>query len=131
MSNTTYTTTDYLNAITREIQKRVTTYPKIIKKKEKQGVPEHEIMEILRLQQIQVTRLIMIEKCLQTPIESLDPITANEYFEEIKREQKMRKRYYPRLIYFKRITQQTADYETAVWNALTDFFKTKYVSENV
>lgn len=114
MSNTTYTTTDYLNAITREIQKRVTTYPKIIKKKEKQGVPEHEIMEILRLQQIQVTRLIMIEKCLQTPIESLDPITANEYFEEIKREQKMRKRYYPRLIYFKRITQQTADYETAV-----------------
>lgn len=129
MSN--YTTTDYLNAITREIQKRVTTYPKIIKKKEKQGLPRPEIMEILRLQNIQVYRLIMIEECFKVPIDYIDPHTAEQYMNELVREQKMRKRYYPRLIYFKRITQETADYETAIWNALVEYFKTKYISENV
>lgn len=126
-----YTTDDYLNAIKREIQKRVTTYPKIIKKKEKAGMPKNELLELIRVHEIQVSRLIVIESILRDNIDYLDPNSAMIYLNELIRELKMRKRYYPRLIYFKRITQETADYETAIWRALTEFFKSKYLTENV
>lgn len=94
-------------------------------------MPKNELLELSRIHEIQVSRLILIESILRSNIDYLDPYSAMIYLNELIRELKMRKRYYPRLIYFKRITQETADYETAVWQALTEFFKSKYLIENV
>jgi len=117
----------YLAAVTREIQKRVTTYPKIIAKKKKQGMPPDELLEMMRIQEHQVARLMMIEECLKAPIDFLDTGTAVTYLDELKREMKMRKKYYPRLIYFKRIKPETAEYEIAVWADLIVWFNEKYI----
>lgn len=127
-----YTIDDYLNAIRREISKRISTYPNIIQKKEKKGVDKLEIFEEIAIQQRQLIKLIQIEYLFINPeITHISGPLAIELTAELKREFKMRKKCYPRMIYFKRITQETADYETAIWRALTEFFKSKYLTENV
>ena len=121
-----YTVSDYLDTITRELQKRGTTYPKIIAKKIKQGVDQDNINTIIHKQTIQVSRLEWIKTVIRE-IDTLDNQSALCYMEELNRELKMRKKYYPRLIYFKRITPEVAKYEIDVWAALTNFFYEKYL----
>ncbi len=121
-----YTVSDYLDTITRELQKRATTYPKIIAKKIKQGVDQDNINTIIHQQTIQVCRLEWIKTVIRE-IDTLDNQSALCYMEELNRELKMRKKYYPRLIYFKRITPEVAQYEIDVWAALTNFFYEKYL----
>lgn len=125
-----YNISDYLDSVTREIQKRATTYPKIIKKKEKKGIPKDEIFEEIMKQQNQITLLIQIETLLkyQDEIGTISAPLANSMMKELKREMKMRKRYYPRLIYFKRIEPLTAEHEKYVWEELIQYFDEKYLS---
>lgn len=129
MIDTIYTTADYLNAVTREIQKRVTTYPKIIAKKKKQGVDKLEIFEEIAKQQRQLNKLFQIEYLFSNPeITHISGPLAHELAEELKRELKMRKKCYPRMIYFKRITQEVADNEKLIWQSLTKYFEDTYLS---
>lgn len=124
-----YTVSDYLGSVTREIQKRVTTYPKIIKKKEKQGVPKNEIFEEIMAQQRQLVTLIQFEYLLCNPeITHISAPLANTIMFELKREMKMRKKCYPRMIYFKRITQEKAEEEKAIWESLIKYFDETYYS---
>lgn len=121
-----YTTTDYLNAIRREIAKRGTTYPKIIEKKAKTGMLENELQTLRDAQSVQLARLQSVLSIMENGDAYIDAQSANTYLAELERELKMRKAYYPRLIYFKRITPETAEYETAVWAALVHYFKKQY-----
>lgn len=123
-----YTIDDYLNAIRREIAKRGTTYPKIIKKRAKAGMPENELQTLRDAQSVQLARLQSVLSIMENGDAYIDAQSANTYLAELERELKMRKKYYPRLIYFKRITPETAEYETAVWRSLTEFFKLKYIN---
>lgn len=124
-----YNVSDYLDTITREIQKRATTYPKIIKKKEKQGIPKNEIFEEIMMQQRQMITLIQFEYLLSNPeITHISAPLANTIMLELKREMKMRKKCYPRMIYFKRITQEKAQEETVIWESLIQYFDETYYS---
>lgn len=128
MNQICFTTADYLETIRRELAKRETTYPKIIAKKKKKGMSNMEIFELLGQQNYQC---VLLETCYLILKEDVfDSIYLNydACLKELKREIKMRKKYYPRLIYFKRITPETAEREMAVWAALVDYFTEKYVS---
>ena len=121
-----YAVSDYLDSITRELQKRATTYPKNIQKKIKQGVDQDKINTIIKQHATQTSRLEYIKSIIYD-VDYIDAPTAEVYLDELKRELKMRKKYYPRLIYFKRITPEVAKYEIDVWAALTNFFYEKYL----
>ena len=121
----------FIEAIEREQAKRATTYPKMIKKRQKQGMPLDEIVEMQRLMNIQNARLdqvlVIIKKDINYGSILIDAPSAVEYLGELMREYKMRKNYYPRLIYFKRIDSITADYELSVWKNLCEWFAKQYV----
>lgn len=90
-------------------------------------MPPDELLEMMRIQDHQVARLMMVEECLKFSIDFLDTGTAVTYLDELKREMKMRKKYYPRLIYFKRIKPDIAEYELNVWADLITWFNEKYI----
>lgn len=116
----------FIEAIEREQAKRATTYPKMIKKRQKQGMPLDEIVEIQRQMNIQNSRLDQALVLIKNDI-SIDAPSAIEYLGELMREFKMRVKYYPRLILFKRLDQSTADYEISTWKALCEWFAKEYV----
>ena len=90
-------------------------------------MPSDEVSQMISMQQAQVRRLEGVLNFLQTGLDYSDAPTAADYLTELDREMKMRKRYYPRMVYFKRIDQETAAYELAIWILLIDFFKQKYL----
>ena len=122
-----YTVSDYLEAINRELQKRATTYPKIIAKKIKQGVDQEEVNALINQYATQVSRLEAINSIIRNEVDTIDSPSAAVYVDELMRELKMRDKYYPRLIYFKRITPEAAKYERLIWAELTNFFYEKYL----
>ena len=93
-------------------------------------MPPQEIFEEIVVQQRQVTVLQNIKAVLKydVDINHIGATLAAQMMAELKREMKMRKRYYPRLIYFKRITEETAEYEKTVWESLIRYFDEKYYS---
>lgn len=130
-----FTIEDYQNATHREFQKRLTTYPKIITKMKKRGIPQEEIEEAYINQEKQV-RLLRYSSALlrQYPQRTvLDGAFLTEILNELMRELKMRKSYYPRLIRLDRnrksprMTPETAAYEIAVWESLTRWFAKEYL----
>lgn len=127
---TDFTIDDYLNATKREFQKRLTTYPKIIIKMRRQGVSESEIQEAYMKQEMQVRALRYASALLrQYPQRTvLDGAFLTEILDELMRELKERKRCYPRWVkVYKMMTQETADYEIAVWKSLTRWFAKEYL----
>lgn len=116
----------FIDAIQREQAKRATTYPKMIAKRQKQGMPLDEIIEMQRQMNIQNARLDQTLVIIKNDI-SIDASSAIEYLGELMREFKMRVNYYPRLIFYKRIDQTTADYEISTWKALCEWFAKEYV----
>lgn len=126
MKQTQFSTDDYLQAIRRELSKRATTYPKIIEKKRKQGMCRDELQEIVETQQSQIFYLESIKMIIEMGFATVLSDVKGCLL-ELMRELKMRKSYYPRLIYFKRITQETADYEIHVWESLTKWFAKEYL----
>jgi len=119
---------DLLAEIRRELRKRQSTYPKIIEKKRRNGESERRIKNELDRQYVQLGRLQAIYDLLYDNIDTIDPLSAYQYFDELRRELKMREKHYPRMIMFSRMTQEQAEYHKGLWVQLIDYFHEKYVS---
>ena len=122
-----YTIPDYIAAIEREQAKRATTYPKILKKMERKDV-EFTIYDL------EIKKQFNQNQSLNTVLDALKTGVCKSHVQvslaalELEREYKMRKRCYPRFIYFKRITQETADYEMAIWSELFIYFVESFLT---
>lgn len=130
MKKELFTTDDYKEAIHREFQKRITTYPKIITKMRKRGAEQQELEETYINQEKQVRLLRYVSALLRQYPEGtiLDGAFLDEMLQELMRELKERKRCYPRWVkFYKMMTQETADYEIAVWESLTRWFAKEYL----
>ena len=126
-----YTTTDYLNAITRELAKRSEAYPRIVKKKQKQWADQGEdvianTIQLTTEQRIQFELLSELKTLLATN-KSLFSNVRIAIFRELQRELRMRKSCYPRWVRFGRMEQEAAFTELEVWNALVKYFHETYV----
>jgi len=130
----TFTTQQYLEAIHREQGKRATTYPKIIKKMQNDGVSTlKEIEERQRSMNAQNVNIQAAWLHIAGYGKGYEDWMRQGILSELMRELKMRKSYYPRLIWLdrnrksQRMTQETADYEIMVWEALTRHFAKEYL----
>lgn len=105
-------------AVEREIKKRESAYPKIIAKMKKKGEDELAI----RLTENQHGRSIYYTQLVLNWVQtgSLDGHNAQAIFEELKREYRMRLKYYPRWMFLKRMDDFTAMAELAVWRSLCE-----------
>lgn len=126
MKKDAFTTDDYLKAIRREQGKRATTYPKILQKMKRHGQELEEIVFRQREMNKQEGDLTTAEFIIDGVGDSND-VAKYSALAELMRELKMRKSYYPRLIYFKRLDQETAQYEIAVWESLTRWFAKEFL----
>lgn len=124
-----FETSEYIAAIDRELAKRATTYPKILVKMAKQRDPA--MFEEEGKMTIQSARLAGARRVIIENIDYIDPQSGFDYVSELVREYKMRKRVYPRFIYFKRIDETTAQYELAVWRELCIWFAEKYLGQTI
>lgn len=122
----TYTTTDYLAAIDRELAKRQSTYPKIIDKKAKRGETPRRISNELHRQAVQHARLRSVRDIIRDGTDYLDPLSTHDYLTELKREMKMRESLYKRFVIFKRITPEVAAEQQAVWRYLVEWWQETY-----
>ena len=134
MTHVQFTTDDYLRAIERELRKRTTTYPKILAKMKKRNQPDDveaamEFDNEVVKQYTQIRRLKNVGYLVQTaPIGGIGNAFAEGCLFELMRELKERKRCYPRWVkVYKMMTQETADYELAVWESLTRWFAKEYL----
>lgn len=136
-----YTTSDFATSIRRELKLRKDAYPKMQAKKEKQWLQEAEdqMMNYAEAAEYIESRMINVttEQRLQYELlddalraiedgQPLDTMHANAVLKELIREMKCRKSYYGFLVWKKRITKETADYEKSVWAALIDHWKENY-----
>lgn len=127
-----YTIEDYLKAIRREQAKRHSTYPKIIEKMKKRMEYIDEIAKVSA--EMKLANRLLLSIGLQLEGYSQVPEWVVIYcLNELSREYRMRKRVYPRWIYLDknrkkpRITQETADFELAVWRELTIFYAANFM----
>jgi hypothetical protein len=136
MKNEPFTTQQYIAAIDRELGKRATTYPKILKKMEKQGCEKDDIQ--VRAHEMTFSNECLL--CVKYLIEGYGDYDAwqiKEALTELTREYKMRLSYYPRLVWLdrnrdrKRLDQATADYEIAIWKSLCFWFARTYLDLDV
>ena len=119
-----YTTNDYLSAIEREYAKRTTTYPKLIAKADKEGKPYDERQAMIEAQAHQQKRLLDASHFFRQGFApTVTPRIIQEVCDELRREYKMRQRLYPRFVFFKRMTQDTATSETRLWLALCEEYE--------
>lgn len=124
---TQFTTDDYLKAINRELGKRATTYPKILKKMERQGVETDDILTRKQEMRQQNERLQYTKNALERLLADR-PYFYKEALDELIRELKERKRCYARWVkLYRMMSQETADYEIAVWESLTRWFAKEYL----
>lgn len=122
---TTYTTTDFIAAIEREISKRRVTYPRIIAKKQKAGVTTEEIMDISTTQRIQYELLTEAVAAIMHVLD-LHMNVAKAILDELDRELKMRQKCYKRWVYLKRMDPDVSASEIAVWTALVKWWNETY-----
>lgn len=131
MKQIIFTTDDYQQAIHREIQKRITTYPKIITKMRKRGAEDVKIQETYLSQEKQFRWIKYAAMLVRYHNDGtvLDRAFKHEILDELLRELKERKRCYPRWVkVYRMMTQETADYELAVWENLTRWFAKEYLN---
>lgn len=125
-----FTTQQYKEAVYREIQKRISTYPKIITKMRKRGDEQQHIEQAYLNQEMQMRLLKYCSALLRNYPERtcLDGVFVQEILTELMRELKERKRCYPRWVkLYRMMTQETADYEIQVWESLTRWFAKEYL----
>lgn len=115
-----FTTADYIAAIDRELAKRCTTYPKILQKMDKRGMPDAEISQ--KRVEMDGDNMMLNLALRAIQYNNLMPELHESVLAELSREYKMRRKCYLRFIYFKRMTQETADYELIVWRELCCYF---------
>lgn len=130
MKHAQFTTDDYLQAIRREESKRATAYPKIMEKMKKRDATPEERQEVYLEQEQQIRWLkyasVLVMQYPQRTV--LDGAFRNEILAELARELKMRRKHYPRWVnFYKKMNQETADYELAVWESLTRWFAKEYL----
>jgi len=122
---------DYARAVTRELQKRAKAYPKMIAKKQKQGMDSIELNHFIQIQNGNNDALRLISELLANDFNELEALVSgcNDWLlAELIREYKMRVKCYPRFInFYKSITQETADYELSVWKELCVYFGKVYL----
>lgn len=121
-----YTITEFIAAMERELIKRSTTYPRIVAKKQRANVSTEEIMDIVATQRIQYELLKDAVAALMHRMD-MDPGVSKAIHAELLRELKMRKKSYPRWVYLKRMKPEIAEYETDVWAALVQLWKESYI----
>jgi len=137
MKNDTFTTVQYIAAIDRELGKRATTYPKIIKNMQKRGAELQEVVS----RQIEMnwnnSRLTAAKYIIEGYAAFYKETDIQNALDELTREYKMRLSYYPRLVWLdrnrdrKRLDQETADYEIQVWKSLCFWFAKEYLNLDV
>lgn len=136
-----YTPQQFTEAIQRELAKRATTYPKIIDKKRKRIISEmiardeylHDAEHAAMMQTMDDVVKQKIQYELLEAVLNFMELGNNHasgfekaMMDELNRELKMRKRVYPRFVYFKRIKPEIAEQEIAIWAALCEYFKENY-----
>jgi hypothetical protein len=124
----TYTIPVYIATIQRELDKRKTTYPRIMGKRVKAGATEAEQIALATTQRLQYELLEDVLTVLKGNNFNVPEELAEAMLDELQRELKMRKRYYPRLLYFKRIAPEVATYETAIWTDLVQYWKDTFIT---
>lgn len=125
-----YTEDEYAQAITREMGKRATTYPKIIAKKYKQSMPVHEIAQLELIMDCQNLALAGVKNILDYGAPSIE-ISMDWLLEELIREYRERKRCYPRWVgFYKMMTAEAAAYELAVWEELCIWFADAFMFDS-
>lgn len=125
-----YTLEDYKSAVERELSKRLTTYPRIIAKMYKKERAAEDIGTAQHDQNVQVYNLQNVRFCLEQDFIPDEPTIFGDMLAELKREFKMRKKCYPRWIWFHSrsdgksgISQETATQELSVWKSLILHFE--------
>lgn len=136
-----YTPQQFTEAIQRELAKRATTYPKIIDKKRKRIISEmiardeylHDAEHAAMMQTMDDVVKQKIQYELLEAVLNFMELGNNHasgfekaMMDELNRELKMRKRVYPRFVFFKRIKPEIAEQEIAIWAALCEYFKENY-----
>lgn len=117
----------YVQCLEREIAKRRTTYPRMVVSKIKKGMPLKEAEDYKWTLIVQENRLKTVLDILETEVDYIDFNTYEECFKELKRELKMRKSFYPRMVYFKRLKKEVADYELEIWKELITYFEKRFI----
>lgn len=117
----------YLEAIERELKKRATTYPKLLAKAKKNGMPADEFDELCAQQREQNRKLAnaipMLEMVCDPQV--FHPEFLKETLGELQRELQMRKKCYSHFVWKKRMTQTEADNELLIWKAICGYFVAK------
>lgn len=117
---------DYASAVHRELSKRVNAYPRMLKKKKKQGMEPGELSRLIGIQYGQNLALRTVYSLITERKDNTE-LHFDFLLAELIREYKMRVRCYPRFVkVYKSITQETADYETAVWKEICLWFIDNY-----
>ena len=121
---------DFSSCVDREISKRLTTYPRIIAKLYKNSASEAEIAKAQHEQNVQMYNIQNIRFCLSQDFIPAEPAILSGMLTELKREFKMRKKCYPRWVWFHTksngksgISQETATQELAIWKSLIIHFE--------
>lgn len=112
----------------RELAKRRTTYPKIVARKQKQWHNQDLdyvalTIELTNQQRIQYE---LLEDAIKVLKGDKTVTHYNSICLELYREYQMRKKYYPRFVYFKRMTAETAENELLNWEMVLTLFKNEY-----
>ncbi len=123
----TYTTHDFLHAIAREQAKRVTTFPKLIQKMEREDATPKRISTACARMALQNARLLSVYNVLRDGVD-LDAESAIILSAELYREMKMRETVYKRFVMLRRITPEAAEEQVAVWRALVRHLAEKYIT---
>ena len=137
-----YTTKDYIEAMQRELKLRSTTYPKILKSKEKEfrvqaesiftpystHVAEHVEMQLAPISDAMLIQCDLLNLCISLyKGRTVNNEEALGIYAELERELIMRKRCYSLFVWRKKMTKETANEEKEIWTALCKHFKSTYL----
>lgn len=117
----------YSRAIHRELEKRKTTYPKLVSKRIRAGDDPETVAEFQNALANQVYWLQMANLIICNPLGRESDQTKRAALNELVRELNMRKRVYPRLVFFKRITQEEAHEQYNVWLQMAKWFAKEFM----
>ena len=133
-----------LDLIARELQKRLTTYPKAVEREKKKvktqamldGFSEQDA-ETLAIGYVRINADTFAQQMLslKTAQDIIGHDVGNlhekgEALAELRRELKMRKSLYPRFTYLKRITPEVASCELEGWSALVEYFTENFLAKS-
>ena len=119
-----YLINDFINAVQREQQKRIVTYPKMLDKCE----DIYDSYHLRKAQEDQSSRLAKVLEVLNTfyQIAALSNVCHSpDYLDsgnEILREFNCRMRFYPLMIMRHKITKEKAKEELGIWKALLELW---------